>query len=765
MLQVLPRFQVVAPLWLFLVVANAEARPFHYGSLENEALTSCDNQYWSGELEQASDCYEAILVSAEPAEIKAEAAWALGDRQAANRLFGDARGESVQVQSRTLTRWADLYAESHQLQEALNIYTEAAELGENNIHARLGAMLVLLESNDSQAEEALRGLTEDVGVRAEVRLKAMLTLTFIELQENKIDEAEQLLDLSRGIADNHPAMELEYLSLRAASEVRKRESPEQWIDQALEINPHYGDIYAVPAYFYRITFNYDKTGEFLQNAVDIQPDHWRAHLDLGANHLRQNRPTAARTHFEISYDGDSFDPEAVNSLRLMDTFEELELLNYPENPNGQLIPTLSLRLDAKESALLAPYASELAQRAIDTFSRRYEFQLKETATIEIYPNHDDFIVRAIGMPGAGLLGVAFGYLVAMDSPSAKAGSDYHWGTTLWHEVAHIFTLEASGHLTPRWFSEGVSVFEEWQTGPIPGTRIPLHVYQSLIEHDFLPVDELDKGFVRPQYENQVLVSYMQAGLLCEYIAETYGFEFLVDMLSAYQRGLTTKKVIEEVFDISVTQFDNGFAGYFFDHYGGFLGQLPDWTEQQQFAAQAFQAKNWEQVIVHADQAIEINPRYTDADSAYLLKAQAYRELDDQTSQIQTLETFWKMGGYHFEPLKALSDFFLEDGRKEEAKEILKGLNLISPFEIEVHFQLGDLLMESGDYADALTEYKVAMALNPLDKAAAHYRLAWANHSLGNSTQTEEHLMTALDIAPHYRPAQKLLLETLNGGSQ
>ena len=140
------------------------------------------------------------------------------------------------------------------------------------------------------------------------------------------------------------------------------------------------------------------------------------------------------------------------------------------------------------------------KRQIETFSKRYQFELKETATIEIYPNHDDFIVRSIGMPGAGLLGVAFGYLVAMDSPTAKAGDDYHWGTTLWHEVAHIFTLEASGHLTPRWFSEGVSVFEEWQTGPIPGTRIPLHVYQSLIEYDFLPIDELDKGFVRPEYD-------------------------------------------------------------------------------------------------------------------------------------------------------------------------------------------------------------------------------------------------------------------------
>ena len=758
------RLSLLCSLCLLMMAVDVSARPFHYGGITNEALANCDSDYWAGQLESASDCYAAILSSAEPNEIKAEATWALGDRQAANGLFDDADGLSADEQSIMLTRWADLYAESHQLQEALNIYTEAAQLDEGNVYAKLGAMLVLLESNDAQAEESLRGLTDDIALPAQVRLKAMLTLSYIALQKNQLEEAEQLLGLSGGLAKDHPAMELEYFSLRASMEVRRRESPDEWIDQALEINPHYGDIYAVPAYFYRITFNYDKTGEFLQQAVDIQPDHWRAHLDLGANHLRQNRPTAARKHFEISYEGDSFDPEAVNSLRLMDTFEELELLNYPESPDGQRLPVLSLRLDEEEADLLAPYASDLAQRAIETFSKRYQFELKETATIEIYPNHDDFIVRSIGMPGAGLLGVAFGYLVAMDSPTAKAGDDYHWGTTLWHEVAHIFTLEASGHLTPRWFSEGVSVFEEWQTGPIPGTRIPLHVYQSLIEYDFLPIDELDKGFVRPEYDNQVIVSYMQAGLLCEYIAETYGFEALVDMLAGYQRGLDTKQVVEEVFDMPATRFDNGFAQYFADNYADFLGVLPEWEDKQKNAWQAFEEENWEQAIAYADEVIDLHPRYTEADSGYILKSRAYQELDDEVMRMKALEAYWKMGGYQLVPLKALSEFFLETDRADEAKEILTGLNLISPFDVDVHFQLGDLLMDSGDHNDALREYQVAMALDPLDKAAAHYRLARVNHALGNSADTEEHLMTALDIAPHYRPAQKLLLETINGGS-
>ena len=36
-----------------------------------------------------------------------------------------------------------------------------------------------------------------------------------------------------------------------------------------------------------------------------------------------------------------------------------------------------------------------------------------------YPDHEDFAVRTLGMPGFGALGVTFGYTIAMDSPSGR----------------------------------------------------------------------------------------------------------------------------------------------------------------------------------------------------------------------------------------------------------------------------------------------------------------------------------------------------------
>ena len=48
---------------------------------------------------------------------------------------------------------------------------------------------------------------------------------------------------------------------------------------------------------------------------------------------------------------------------------------------------------------------------------------------------------------------------------------------------------------------------------------------------------------------------------------------------------------------------------------------------------------------------------------------------------------------------------------------------------------------------------------PHDLAAAHYRLARAHHALDHPQETRQHLLVALEIAPHYRDAQRMLLKT------
>jgi len=51
-----------------------------------------------------------------------------------------------------------------------------------------------------------------------------------------------------------------------------------------------------------------------------------------------------------------------------------------------------------------------------------------------------------------------------------------------------------------------------------------------------------------------------------------------------------------------------------------------------------------------------------------------------------------------------------------------------------------------------TEYGALVALNPLDKAGAHFKLAQAYYASGQKDKAEESVLAALEAAPGYRPA-------------
>jgi Tfp pilus assembly protein PilF len=51
-----------------------------------------------------------------------------------------------------------------------------------------------------------------------------------------------------------------------------------------------------------------------------------------------------------------------------------------------------------------------------------------------------------------------------------------------------------------------------------------------------------------------------------------------------------------------------------------------------------------------------------------------------------------------------------------------------------------------------------LAAGPQDLAGAHFNLARTYHKMKDRARTRKHLLAALEAAPSYRDAQKLLLE-------
>ena len=142
----------------------------------------------------------------------------------------------------------------------------------------------------------------------------------------------------------------------------------------------------------------------------------------------------------------------------------------------------------------------------------------------------------MGMPGLGALGVTFDSVVAMDSPSGRPPGSFHWASTLWHEMSHVYVLQATNNRVPRWFTEGLAVYEETAASPDWGDRLDLESIHAMQNKMLLPVAELDRGFIRPSYPSQVIVSYFQGGKILTYIAEKWGYSKLLDMIHAYRQA-------------------------------------------------------------------------------------------------------------------------------------------------------------------------------------------------------------------------------------
>ena len=740
---------------------SASARGIHYGAVEDLALLACDRLDWSGKPQEAQRCYADLLQTSQDVLVLAEAAWARGDLQTANEYFRNAN-RMMPDNPTARIRWGELFVDTYQYQDAIELFNEALQLDPENGYANIGAASVLAKNFDSEALAYLENIMGDDDARPGVRLRAILLLAKMSMEESEYDKAGELLDDAGDLAAASQLPELEVFALKASLDLlRSDQDTSEWIDRALAENPYYADIYAIPAYFYWITRLYRQAGDYYAKAVALKPDHWEAQLELGINHLRFNRVAEARRHLEISYEGDPFNPKTVNTLRLLDTFEKFDLVAYPEQPAPNQLPRILLRLHRDETGVLKTYTARLADSAIEQFSKRYRFTPAQPVIIEIYPNHEDFIVRTIGMPGMGLLGVTFGYLLAMDSPSGKAHEDYHWGSTLWHELAHVFTLKATDNKVPRWFSEGVSVYEEWHSGPIKGRRIPVNVYQAIAEEKLLPIDELDSGFIRPTYPNQVIVSYMQAGLICDFIDDVFGFDKLVDMLEEYRHGTQTSFVVEKILGVKTAEFDDRFQDYIDENFSTLLDNLGDWQAMQSAALEALHAEDWDSAVEYASAAIELFPAYVESDSPYLTMASALANSGQPYRQIEVLEEYWKQGGYAAGPMKTLAEYLYQQDRVIDAVSVLDSLNMVTPFDMDIHEHLGDWLLELGQPAPALEEFKVALAMSPHDMAAAHYRIARAYHALEDQESTRTHLLSALEIAPHYRPAQKLLMEMIS----
>ena len=545
--------------------------------------------------------------------------------------------------------------------------------------------------------------------------------------------------------------------------------------RALALDPHDAEFYATLADLAADVRLYRAAADFAKQGVTADAKDWRAWNLLGMNQLRLGQIDEGKKSLETSFTGDPYNVWVKNTLDLLDTYK-----------NYAIVPSEHFRfmIEKDEAPILSIYLKDLAEQAYATFSKRYGYVPPPPVRIEVYRSHADFSVRTVGLAGLGALGVSFGTTLAFDSPAAKDAGPFNWGSTVWHELAHTFTLGLTDNRVPRWLSEGLSVYEEHHgMKPGWGFNVSPAFLAAFKAGRLVPVSRMNDGFMHPAYPEQVQFSYYQASLVCELIARDYGEPAIVRMLHAYKDGMTTDQVFQRVLNIDIKAFDKKFDDYLRTRFASVLPSVrmhdsatgradqsvaalerdaqarPTDFGAQLLAGQALAERgDVDRAIPLLERARDIFPEYGGKDSPYALLAPLYGKKGDLRKQADALAKLTSLTETNLPALIELAMVEEKLGDLKAAADAIDRAMYINPFDANLHKQLADIAHGLGDKPREIRERAAIVALGPVDKADALYQLAMAQHDAGEDAQARKSVLRALEDAPNYEKAQTLLLE-------
>lgn len=656
----------------------------------------------------------------------------------------------------------ELFTRKYNYADAAEFLNDALKLNPNSARAYLDIALNKRNDGGDEMIAALnKALTLNPNYVEALNLKAALAL-----EAGQFDSATT--DLEKALKIN--ANSLEAHSLRAAMYYLQDRDYEPEVTATLAIGPHYGDVYNTLAHYATITRRTEQAAAFSRKAIELSPRLWDAHLSLGMSLLRLGQMEPGRAAVEKAFKGDPFNVWAKNTLDLLDSMD-----SFRETKRGQFV----IKASAQESDLLGPYAANLLEEASAKLTTKYRFAPKGPITVEIFQNHEDFAVRALGIPGLGALGVCFGPVIAQDSPSAREAGEFNWGSTLWHEFTHVITLQMTDYRIPRWFSEGLSVYEERRARPGWGDDWNAMFVRSFAHNHWFKIADLDAAFQRPRTPQDVSIAYFEASQICEFIVDRFGFDAVLNMLAMYRDKGRTPDILQKTLKLNESDFDREFHAYIdakvrlweqaLSTEANLAASLSKEEVVKQLAtrdtfglriraAELFAADgDIQTAATHYLRALELFPYATGRGNAYEPLAKLLEQKSDAAQAAAILDRLVKTDENDLEALKNIARLRLSLGEKQQALDALEASFYISPFDYKLHTQAGELSLELKSFSQALSEFQAALALQPPNIAEANYNVATAYHALGRQPEAKRAVLRALEAAPRYEKAQELLL--------
>ena len=282
------------------------------------------------------------------------------------------------------------------------------------------------------------------------------------------------------------------------------------------------------------------------------------------------------------------------------------------------------------------------------------------------------------------------------------------------------------------------------------------------------------------------------------IEERHGFPAIVAMLHAYRDGATNEEAFERALGVDLGAFDRDFEDFLKERFAAAIASvggepvegteateavtLPDlipdiatleaavardpghFAPRMALGLALFRDGRGAEAAPHFEAALQLFPQYGGPDGAHWFLGRIREEEGDTAAAALHYRAIVALNESHYEARVALAGLLRGGGDGAGAAEVLRHLAYIHPYEIEDHEHLAALLEEVDDLDGAIAERRAVLALRPVDRAVAHFRIARLLHLKGDRQAARSAVLAALEIAPNYEEALDLLLELRRGGS-
>ncbi|MDP6794497.1 MAG: tetratricopeptide repeat protein [Verrucomicrobiota bacterium] len=509
-----------------------------------------------------------------------------------------------------------------------------------------------------------------------------------------------------------------------------------------------------------------------RQALKFSKDYIPAKTQLAQDLLRLGEDEEGWRLAGEAHEADGYDVTTFNLLTLHDSLKKYVTIER----NGFL-----LRMTRDEAALYGDEAIDLLTEARGLFSKKYDTQVEGPVIVEIFPEKKDFAVRTFGIPGGdGYMGVCFGKLITANSPKSLVGFQQNWQSLLWHEYCHVITLQKTRNKMPRWFSEGISVYEERLRHRSWGEQMTPEYRDFILNGEMTPLERLSMAFLVPKSPEHMQFAYYQSSLVVEYLVEHFGEACISNILRDLGEGVFINIAIEQ-HAAPLAKLEEGFTAFATGLAKAFAPEadlakptplevnpldknaIVDWLEANpdniwalnNTCANLIEEEKFLEAIPLIERSIRLHPRQRGGGSPYGMLARAHRELGQAEDELAVLEQWAAIEDAATKLYGRLMEIHAERENWEAVDRLAKRFFSANPLSPIGHRYMALSAQQSGNTAATIRPLKRLLLLDPADPVDLHFRLATALADTAPA-EAKRHILQALEDAPRFRAAQKLL---------